>query len=109
MLIGATGQGTRLLNDDPEKPLPVAQMITITNSRHLRIWWAMNSRGDAMDLLFCGYRTSGEAETPTLAGQIFALVTTGWPLLILRLTATGQTQMTTSPSHLLQLQQQPAG
>ena len=109
MLIGATGQGTRLLNDDPAKALPVAEMITITNSRHVRIWRAMNSRDDAMDLLFCGYRTSGEADTPTLAGQILALVTTGRPLLIHPLTATGQTQMTTSPSHPLQLQKQPAG
>jgi len=27
MLIGATGQGTRLLQDDPEVPLPLAEMI----------------------------------------------------------------------------------
>jgi len=32
MLIGVTRQGTCLLQDDPEKPLPLAEMIQITNS-----------------------------------------------------------------------------
>ena len=36
MLIGATGQGTRLLRDDLENPLPLAEMIRIRNSRHVR-------------------------------------------------------------------------
>jgi len=27
MLVGATGQDTRLLRDDPEEPLPLAEMI----------------------------------------------------------------------------------
>jgi len=38
MLIGTTRQGTRLLQDDPEEPLPLAKMIRITNSRLVRIW-----------------------------------------------------------------------
>jgi len=32
MLIGTTRQGTRRLQDDPEEPLPLAEMIRITNS-----------------------------------------------------------------------------
>ena len=32
ILVGGTGQGTRLLQDDPEEPLPLAEMIRITNS-----------------------------------------------------------------------------
>jgi len=32
MLIGARRQGTRLLQDDPVVPLPLAEMIRITNS-----------------------------------------------------------------------------
>jgi len=27
MLVGATGQGTHLLRDNPEEPLPLAEMI----------------------------------------------------------------------------------
>jgi len=27
MIVDATGQGTRLLRDDPEEPLPLAEMI----------------------------------------------------------------------------------
>jgi len=42
MLIGTTRQGTRLLQDDPEEPLPLAEMIRITNSRLVRIWWSLN-------------------------------------------------------------------
>ena len=38
MLIGATRQGTRLLQDNPEGPLPLGEMIRITNSRPVRIW-----------------------------------------------------------------------
>jgi len=43
MLVGATGQGTRLLRDDPEEPLTLAEMIQITNQRHIRIWWFWKS------------------------------------------------------------------
>jgi len=32
MLIGTMGHGTRLLRDDPEERLPLAEMIRITNS-----------------------------------------------------------------------------
>jgi len=52
-----------MLLDDPEEPLPVAEMISIGNSRHLRAWWSVNSPSEPMDLLFCGHRTPGEDGT----------------------------------------------
>ena len=58
MLIGATGQGTCLLQDDPEVPLPLAEMIRITNSRLVPIWWSLNLPSEPMDLLFCCYRSN---------------------------------------------------
>jgi len=42
MLIGVMRQGTRLLQDNPEEPLPLAEMIRITYSRLVRIWWSLN-------------------------------------------------------------------
>jgi len=62
-LAGTTRHGTRMLLDDPEEPLPVAEMISIGNSRHDRMWWSMNSPSEPMDLLFCSYRTRGEEGT----------------------------------------------
>jgi len=37
MLIGTTRQGTRLLHDDQEEPLTLAEIIRITNSRLVHI------------------------------------------------------------------------
>jgi len=64
LLICATRHGTRILLDDPVKPLLVAEMISIGNSRHVHIWWSMNSPSKPMDLLFCGHGTRGENGTP---------------------------------------------
>ncbi|CAZ80620.1 unnamed protein product [Tuber melanosporum] len=47
-------------------------MITIANSRHVRIWWAMNSPKEPMDLLFCVHRADGEAGTPPPGNIVFA-------------------------------------
>jgi len=33
MLVGATGQGTRLLRDDAEEPLPLAEMIRTEDTK----------------------------------------------------------------------------
>jgi len=55
MHVGATGQGTQLLRDDPEEQLPLAEMIRITNSRHVRIWWSLNPSSAPMDLVFCAH------------------------------------------------------
>ena len=65
MLIGATRQGTRLVQDDPEMPLPLAEMIRITNSRLVHIWWSLNPPSKPMDLLFCcHHRNDTEDGTP---------------------------------------------
>ena len=40
-LVGATKQGTGLLHEDPEQPLPLAEMIPISTDAHVRTWWAM--------------------------------------------------------------------
>jgi len=65
MLVGAMGQGTRLLREDLEKPLPLAEMIQITNSRYVHIWWSLNLPSQPMDLLFCAHRsTNMKGSTP---------------------------------------------
>jgi len=64
LLVGEIRQGTRMLLDDPEEPLLVAEMISIGNSRHVRMWWSMNSPSELIDLLFCGHRTLGADGTP---------------------------------------------
>jgi len=52
LLVGATRQGTCMLLDDPQEPLPVAKTISIRNSRHVCMWWSRNSPSKPMDLLF---------------------------------------------------------
>jgi len=65
MLIGTTRQGLRLRQADPEKPLPLAEMIPITNSRLVRIWWSLNPPSERIDLLFgCHRRNDMEDSTP---------------------------------------------
>jgi len=63
LLVGATRQDTRTLLDDPEEPLPVAEMIIIGNSKHVPNWWSINLPSELMDLHFCGHRTRGEDGT----------------------------------------------
>jgi len=70
MLVGATGQGTRLLRDDPEEPLPLAEMIRITNSRHVRIWWSLNPPSEPMDLLFCAHRSTNTEDSTPAPGDL---------------------------------------
>jgi len=73
LLVGATRHGTCMLLDDPEDSLPVAEMISIGNSRPVGMWWSMNSPSEPMDLLFCGHRTRGEDGTPLQRGREFWL------------------------------------
>jgi len=70
MLIGATRQGTRLLQDDLEEPLPLAEMIRITNSRLVHIWWSLNLPSEPMDLLFCCHRRHDTEDSTPLPGEI---------------------------------------
>jgi len=74
LLVGATRHCTRMLLDDSEEPLPVAEMISIRNWRHVRMWWSMNSPSEPMDLLFGGHRPSREDGTPPRVHRDF------WPL-----------------------------
>ena len=71
-LVGATKQGTGLLYEDPEQPLPLAEMIPISTKVHVRMWWAMNTQSEPMDMLFYGHRTQGENGTPAPVGFDFA-------------------------------------
>jgi len=65
MRIGTTRQGTRRLQDDPEEPLPLAEMMRITNSRLVCIWWSLNPPREPMDLLFfCHQRNDTDHSTP---------------------------------------------
>jgi len=70
MLIGTTRQGTHLLQDDPEEPLPLAGMIRITNSRLIRIWWPLNPPTEPMDLLFCCHRRNDTEDSTPPPGEI---------------------------------------
>lgn len=71
-LVGATKQGTGLLHEDPEQPLPLAEMIPISTDVHVRTWWAMNTQSEPMDMLFYGHRTQGDDGTPAPVGFDFA-------------------------------------
>ena len=65
MLIGAMRQSTRPLQDDPEVPLPLAEIIRITKSRLVRTGWSLNAPSESMDLLFCCHgRNETEDSTP---------------------------------------------
>ena len=71
-LVGVTKQGTGLLHEDPEHPLPLTEMIPISTDVHVRTWWAMNTQSEPMDMLFYGHRTQGEDGTPAPVGFDFA-------------------------------------
>ena len=71
-LVGATKQGTGLLHEDPEQPLPLAEMIPFSTDVHVRTWWARNTQSEPMDMLFYGHRTQGEDGTPAPVGFDFA-------------------------------------
>ena len=70
--VGATKQGPGLLHEDPEQPLPLAEMIPITTDVHVRTWWAMNRQSEPRDMLFYGPSTLGEDGTPAPVGFDFA-------------------------------------
>jgi len=70
MLIVATREGSLLLQDDPVQPLPLAEMIRITNSRLVRIWWSLNPPSEPMDLLFCCHRRNDTEDSTPPPGEI---------------------------------------
>jgi len=71
-LVCATKQGIGLLHEDPEQPLPLAEMIPISTDVHVRTWWAMNTQSEPMDRLFYGHRTEEADWTPARVGFNFA-------------------------------------
>jgi len=70
MLIGTTRQGTRGQQDDPEEPRPLGEMIRISNSRLVRIWWSLNPPSEPIDLLFCCHRRNDTGDSTAPAGEI---------------------------------------
>jgi len=70
ILIGTTRQGTCLLQDDLEKPLPLAGMIRITNSWLVRIWCSLNPPSEPMDLIFCCHRRNDTEDSTPPPGKI---------------------------------------
>ena len=58
MLVGTTRRGTCLLQDDSEEPLPLAEMIGLRYTRHIRIWCSLNRPSKPIDLLICCHRTT---------------------------------------------------
>jgi len=70
MLIGTTRKGTRLLQDDPVEPLPLAEIILITNSRLVRIWWSLHPPSEPMDLLFCCHQRNDTEDSTPPPGEI---------------------------------------
>jgi len=70
MLIGTTRQGTSLLQQDPEEPLPLAEIIQITNSPLVGICWSLNPPGEPMDLRFCSHRRNDREDTTPPPGEI---------------------------------------
>jgi len=70
ILIGTTRQGTRLLQNDPEEPLLLAEMIRIANSRLVRICWSLNPPSEPMDLLFCCHRRNDTEDSTRPSGEI---------------------------------------
>ena len=70
MLIDATGQGTCLLQDNPQKPLLLAEMIRMTNNQLVRIWCSLNPPSEPMDLLFCCHRRNDTEDSTPPPGEI---------------------------------------
>ena len=71
MLIGATGQGTGLLRDNPEERLLLAEMIRITNSRDVRMGWFFNPSSEPMDLPFWAHRSTNTQDGTPAPGDLW--------------------------------------
>jgi len=71
-LLGVTKLGTCLVHEDPEQPLPLAEMIPISTEVQVSTWWTMNPQSEPMDMLFYGHRTQVEDGTPAPLGLDFA-------------------------------------
>jgi len=66
VLVGATRDGTRMLRNDLDEPLPLGEMVPLLRERDVRIWWSTKTLNESMDLLFYGHRqTADEDKTPS--------------------------------------------
>jgi len=66
VLVGATRECTRMLQNDPDELLPLGKMLPLLSDRDVRIWWSTNRLNEPMDLLFYSHRqTADEDETPS--------------------------------------------
>ena len=73
VLVVATREGTQMLRNDPEEPLPLGEMVPFLSDWDVRIWWSPNTLSEPMDLLFYGHRqTADEDETPSPVSLAFS-------------------------------------
>ena len=66
-LIGATGEGALRLRQEPEKPLPLRQLIFLHTNNDILAWLLANHGQDPLDLLVVRSRHDNgedEAQTP---------------------------------------------
>jgi len=72
VLVGATREGTGILRNDPDEPLPLGEMVPLLSDRDVCIWWSTNTLNEPMGLPFNGHReTADEDETPSPASLSF--------------------------------------
>ena len=70
---GATRNGTQMLQNDPNEPLLLGEMVPLCSDRDIDIWWFMNTQNELMDLLFYGHRAIlNEAGTPSPVSFFFS-------------------------------------
>ena len=73
VLVGATRDGTRMLRNDPDEPLPLGEMVPLLSDRDVGIWWSTNTLNEPMDLLSYGHRqTADEDETASPVSLSFS-------------------------------------
>ena len=62
-----------MLRNDPEEPLPLAEMVPLLSDQDVRLWWSTNMLNEPMDLLFYGHlQTADEDETPSPVSLSFS-------------------------------------
>ena len=71
MLLGETRQSTRLLQDNPEETFLLAEMIRITNTKHVPIWWSLNAPSKPIDLVFCTHRSTNTEDSTHAPGDVW--------------------------------------
>jgi len=73
VLVGATREGTRMLQNDADEPLPLGEMVPLLSDQDVGIRWSTNTLNEPMDLLFYGHRqTADEDETPSPVSLSFS-------------------------------------